>query len=521
MLHLAVREWIVVAKLAPSGESSESSSSWQAAAASSMRLALISQHFVQALSLIAICVQMRFVPRADFAVFGVAVLLVEFPRMLTTMGVGAAVVQKEKIGNDELSFLFWLNQAFGVAAMVVSISAAPFLAPSDDAIGLIPVTAALASSSLFAALSRVPQAILERELRIGVLARSQWVSMGLASAISIAMGLAGYRIWALVAHQWLELAIFSLLLWPNISWRPGRPSWKGYSAELFHYANAFTLSQWIHWLGQRFDRYWLWRLLAGTSLGLEWIGLYTQTMNLVLRPALMITGPLTGILLSAISRTRQDKQVLETLHGNVMRLAAIFLCPISFGLIATAEESLNLLGGEKWRAGAVLLVAMGSMMVSRAAINLAVIALSASGKSRLILVSSVASSLALVIAAILSTSLLGEHSHPANVTISMAAGQTIATAAVVLVPTLWMCAFALETPFMSLVQPWLKPLAVSGLMAAVVFGARFLPMDWDSISMVSRLGIFTALGAVIYLGLMWGDVRWAMRFLRRGRFEEV
>jgi O-antigen/teichoic acid export membrane protein len=483
-----------------------------------MRLALLSQLFVQGLSLVAISVQMRFVPRADFAVFGLAVLLVEFPRMLTTMGVGAAVIQKNQISSDELSFLFWLNQVFGVIAMLASIAAAPLLMQPGDATGLLPVTIALASGSLFAALARVPQAILERDLRIVVTARGQWISMGLASAISIALGIAGFRVWALVAHQWLELVIFSLVLWPNISWRPSRPSWKGYSADLFHYSSAFTLSQWIHWLGQRFDRYWLWRLLAGSSLGLEWIGLYTQTMNLILRPALMITGPLTGILLSALSRTMGDKHALDELHRSVMRLAAIALCPVCFGLIATAEESLYLLGGDKWRVAAGLLIAMSSIMVSRAAINLAVIALSASGKPRLIIGSSVAASLTLVVAAIVSTSLMTKSATPESITLAMAAGQTIATAAIILVPTLWLCSYALETPFMSLIQPWLKPLAVSGLMAGIVFGARFLPLPWDSIYILTRFAIFTLLGAIVYSVLMFPDIRWAFSFIRKGRF---
>jgi hypothetical protein len=100
----------------------------------------------------------------------------------------------------------------------------------------------------------------------------------------------------------------------------------------------------------------------------------------------------------------------------------------------------------------------------------------------------------------------------------MAAGQTIATAAIILVPTLWLCSFALETPFMSLIQPWLKPLAVSALMAATVFGARFLPLPWESMPILGRLAIFTLLGAAIYTALMLPDLRWAFSFLRKGRF---
>lgn len=485
-----------------------------------MRLALLSQLFVQGLSLSAISVQMRLVPHADFAVFGLAVLLVEFPRMLTTMGVGAAVVQKEQIQPDQLSFLFWLNQIFGVLAMLASVLAAPMLMQPGDAAGLLPVTIALASGSLFAALARVPQAILERQLRIGVIARGQWISMGIASATSIALGFCGFRIWALVAHQWIELVIFSLILWPSIDWRPSRPSWRGYSADLFHYSNAFTLSQWIHWLGQRFDRYWLWQLLAASAVGLEWIGLYTQTMNLILRPALMLTGPLTGILLSALSRSYHDKRTLEDFLGSVLRLAAISLCPVCFGLIATADESLYLLGGADWRPASTLLVAMGLIMVARAAINLAVIAISASGKSRVILGSSITASLALMLAAIVAPAIAKQYSTGAeSTTVAMAIGQTIATVCLVLLPMLWLCSRALQMQFNSFVRPWLKPTFVSGLMAAMVWGAKTLPLPWDSIPMLARLAMFTLLGATTYSAFMISDLRWAFAFLRRGRFE--
>lgn len=489
------------------------------AAASSVRVALLSQHVVQLLSLIAISVQMRLVPRADFAIFGLAVLLVEFPRMLTTMGVGAAVIQRPHIRSDELNFLFWLNQFFGLMAMAASVIAAMLFTQPGDAAGLLPVTAVLATSSLFAAVARVPQAVLERELRVGEIARGQWISMGIASAVSIAMGIAGLNIWALVAHQWLEVALFSLVLWPKITWRPSRPTWAGYSRDLFHYANAFTISQWIHWLGQRFDRYWLWSLLASSPLGLEWIGLYTQTMNLILRPALMITGPLTGVLLSALSRSAGDESAIRPLFRSIQRIAAIFLCPICFGLIATAEESLYFLGGEKWRHAAVLLVAMGTLMISRAAVNLAVIALSASGKPRLIVINAAASSLLLVIAACVATSATATNSHsPPAVTFAMAAGQSVVTAVLILMPTLWLCSYALKVPFLPLVLPWMKPLAVSALMALIVTGARFLPLPWQSIPTLVRFGMLAVIGAVFYSLIMLPDLKWVATFLRRGRF---
>lgn len=484
-----------------------------------MRLALLSQLFVQALSLIAISAQMRLVPKADFAIFGLAVLLVEFPRMLTTMGIGAAVVQKAEIRDEELNFLFWLNQAFGLIAMVASVIAAMFFMRPGDAEGLLPVTAVLATGSLFAAVARVPQAVLERELRVGMIARGQWISMGIASAVSIAMGVAGFKVWALVAHQWLEVALFSIVLWPNISWRPTRPSWRGYSSELFHYANAFTISQWVHWLGQRFDRYWLWALLADSPLGLEWIGLYTQSMNLILRPALMITGPLTGILLSALSRSLGDKQSLASLLRSVQRLAAILLCPVCFGLIATADESLYFLGGEKWRLATGIFVAMGTIMISRAAVNLAVITLSASGKPRLIVGNAIVSSLLLIIAAWATTAVIGRGAgSPQEITFAMAAAQSSATAALILMPTLWLCSFALKTPFLSLVVPWIKPLAISALMAILVTVARFLPLPWNSIPMLGRFAMLTLLGATFYMTVMLPDLRWVVVFLRHGKF---
>lgn len=484
-----------------------------------MRVALLSQHVVQLLSLIAISVQMRLVPRADFAIFGLAVLLVEFPRMLTTMGVGAAVIQRKEIRAEELTFLFWLNQVFGLMAMVASIIAALLFMQPGDAAGLLPVTAALATGSLFAAVARVPQAVLERELRVGEIARGQWVSMGVASTVSIAMGLAGFNIWALVAHQWLEVVLFSIVLWPKITWRPSRPTWVGYSPDLFHYANAFTISQWIHWLGQRFDRYWLWTLLAATPLGLEWIGLYTQTMNLILRPALMITGPLTGILLSALSRSAGDESVLGSLYHSIQRLAAIVLCPVCFGLIATADESLTFLGGEKWRIASGLLIAMGTLMISRAAVNLGVIALAASGKPRLIVLNAIVSSLVLAFVAWASTWFApGGGSNPPAVTFAMAASQSIITAAAILVPTLWLCSLSLKTPFLPLILPWLKPLAVSALMAAIVTGTRFLPLPWEAIPTLARFGMLAIVGALFYSLVMLPDLKWGATFLRSGRF---
>ena len=73
------------------------------------RNVLAGQLVSQLVSLAALAALYRLLTLDDFGLLGMAVPLVMLPRMMTTLGLAVATVQRERLEDDQLTYIFWLG----------------------------------------------------------------------------------------------------------------------------------------------------------------------------------------------------------------------------------------------------------------------------------------------------------------------------------------------------------------------------------------------------------------------------
>ena len=78
------------------------------------RSVLVGQLGSQLVSLVALAALYRLLEPGDFGLLGMAVPLVMIPRMLTTMGLAVASVQREQLEDNQLTHIFWLGLKMGL-----------------------------------------------------------------------------------------------------------------------------------------------------------------------------------------------------------------------------------------------------------------------------------------------------------------------------------------------------------------------------------------------------------------------
>jgi PST family polysaccharide transporter len=279
-------------------------------------------------------------------------------RIFVSSGLDVATIQRVELSDRQVSALFWINQGLGLAMAAAVAAASPLLVWFYGKDKLLPLTLALAGTSIVNALSTQHQALLQRRLRLGLLALIRLAALSLGGVAGIVAALAGRGIWALVAQQYVELGGLAALAWWVEPWRPGLVL-RGSAGGLVRFGGYYTLSSLMFYLVGNVDR-----ILVGYTLGAGGLGLYGQARNLMLKPVGIVLTPLTSIMLPALSRAAHDHRLYVRLLLGFFRFIALTMLPAAVGLAIVAPEAMRVLGGRQWAAaGPVLAILALALLV--------------------------------------------------------------------------------------------------------------------------------------------------------------
>ena len=89
---------------------------------------LFAQGTTFALNVGSTAVLARLLVPADFGLLAMVATLTRFIEQLKDLGLAAATIQRRDISHAEVSYLFWVNVAVGIAASLLTVAAAPVLA---------------------------------------------------------------------------------------------------------------------------------------------------------------------------------------------------------------------------------------------------------------------------------------------------------------------------------------------------------------------------------------------------------
>ncbi|RMF90780.1 MAG: lipopolysaccharide biosynthesis protein, partial [Planctomycetota bacterium] len=306
----------------------------------------------------------RWVGNVPYGLLGMVLVPVALARIFLTSGLDVAAVQDEKLTEDQLSALFWMNQFLGVATALAIGCSAPLLVRFYHEPRVGPVAWAMAGTTVVTALGLQHQALLQRRLRLGVLAVLRVVSqlVGGVAAVAVAWSIGG--VWALITQQYAELVTLAVLAWWFEPWRPRLRLFGVGTRRLLRFGTNYTFSSLMFFLSTNIDK-----ALIGHFFGASVLGLYGQAFNLAMKPVHTIVTPLTGIMLPALSRAQNDRAAYHRLLRSFVRFLALSLLPCGVGLALTAPEAILVLGGKEWAAAGTMLAVLAMAIPFQGVLN--------------------------------------------------------------------------------------------------------------------------------------------------------
>lgn len=269
---------------------------------------------------------------------------------ISAIDVGSAIVRQESLSQRWLSTAFWLSIALGLSVLIVLCLAAPLIAAFYGHEELTTLTRATSLGFALTACGTVPYALLRREMRFKVIARSDVMGVAAGGALGIALALRGYGVWALIAQGLLGGAVPPIANWVASRFRPTLELDRAMARDLFRFGALMSGSDFVIMTGASAAN-----ALIGRTLGANDLGLYMRALNLVQLVVQTVTTIAQALLLPALAFVRQEPARFRSVCLRATGLAALVFSPALAAFVAVPDVVLMLLYGPKWSDAAAVL----------------------------------------------------------------------------------------------------------------------------------------------------------------------
>lgn len=273
----------------------------------------------------------------DFGVLAAATVIISLSTVLAEAGLGKAVVQTSSDPFRSASTAFWISLILGSLATLLLALFSPLVAMffRDPRIG--DVVRALSLQCVLAALTAIPSALLQRELRFKALAASRLLGAVVSMLVALPLALRGAGYWALVASALTGQLTQLASVWVASGWRPGPGLSPVDRRALLTFGGWATASALLGW-----GFVWGDALIVARYLGAHDMGLYRVGNSLVIAAFGMALAPLLPVLFSVFSRHRGDLQAIRADLESAARVIALVSLP-GGAMLALASPAIDAL----------------------------------------------------------------------------------------------------------------------------------------------------------------------------------
>ncbi|PYJ68102.1 MAG: lipopolysaccharide biosynthesis protein [Verrucomicrobia bacterium] len=255
------------------------------------------------LNLAFIMVLARLLTPKDFGLYAMVTTIMGFLWIFQDIGLSTATVQRQEINHTQVSNLFWVNVGVGSLITLVVAASAPVIAWFYREPRLIGITLVLSTTFLLSSSAVQHIALLNRQMRFGVIAMLDVVSVLGSYLTGVGMALSGYGYWALVGANVIQVVVRLVLAWLISRWQPRLPSRNAQTRHLLSFGANITIGNLINTLARGLDN-----VLIGRFFGPVAVGLYSRASILLMRPLEQFTIPINAVLVPALSRVQTEPE---------------------------------------------------------------------------------------------------------------------------------------------------------------------------------------------------------------------
>lgn len=302
-----------------------------------------SQILSQMMSWVVTLAVIRMLDPADYGLFAMTQVILNFATFLNGYGLVSALVQSDRVETHRLRQAFTIMLLLNGALALLQLAIAPLAADYYDqpmVADLLRVQALLYLSTPFIS---VPEAIMGRALDFKRPALVNLIAAIASAAVALIGALSGWGVWTLV---WAPIAGFWVKAVGYVIATGFRPmpsfDFRGTGAMVAY--GASLLGGQLFWIVQsQADIF-----IGGRMLEPHALGLYAEALFLTQIFVSKFVPPLNDVAFPAYARMQQDVSRVAWSFCKAVKLLLLLTCPIYLGMAVTAEPLVETLFGQKW-----------------------------------------------------------------------------------------------------------------------------------------------------------------------------
>jgi O-antigen/teichoic acid export membrane protein len=263
--------------------------------------------------------------------------------MFSEMGLGAAIVQKDKVTQNELSSIFWFSIVVGVIFAAASLVLAYPTSWIFDEPRVIPVTQFISVLFIISALMIVPSSLLAREARFKEIGMIQLIAVVVTSLCMLLMAKAGYGVWTLIGGGFIQKCLTVILTFAVTKWHP-EPHFDFSEAKpLLKFGINVAGSRSLYYVFQKSDKF-----IVGKMFNAQFLGYYSLAMQLSSIPTEKIVSTIQQVAYPVFARYQNNPSKFQNVYLELIKYVSFIVMPLFLGGMFLGEEIILVCLGEKW-----------------------------------------------------------------------------------------------------------------------------------------------------------------------------
>jgi PST family polysaccharide transporter len=289
--------------------------------------------------------------------FGLVTMVTTFSLLLASFGLNGfteAILQRPEIDDPLASNLFWINLGGGTLLSLGFAAAGSLIAGFYREPKVANVAIGLSFTIFFTSTSVLHLALLKRGMKFSALAVNDIVARVVSVVVSIALAVAGFGVWALVAGAVALPLSQSIGAWTLCRWFPKLPRRVPGTMSVV----VFAINTYLHCIVNYFTKN-TDNLLVGWRFSAQALGFYKKAYDLFALPANQLLSPISAVVLTTLSRLQDNRAEYQRCFLRGLSILAFVGMAISGELTLIGKDFIRVLLGPGWDAAGRIFVFFG------------------------------------------------------------------------------------------------------------------------------------------------------------------
>lgn len=304
----------------------------------------VSKTIIQLFNVIIFLYVANLLTPADYALMGIAVLLIGILDMTTEFGLGEAIVQRKDLTPEIINTVFIVTAFIGVCITGLSIMLAGMVQDFFAMPGVAEVIHVLSFVLLLKSLTIVPYKLMERHLEFRNKAMIDMVAKFVSLTAAAVLAYSGFGVWALVYTQIIQAAITFV---GTAFCKPFKPSFRifqiGMIKDMLVFGVRIIALRFSWYMRDQSDKF-----IGGKFLEKSEFGYYSYGFQLTRIVQDIIYSVMNTISVPLLAKLQADDDKVNHAYLRLVKYCALVTLPVFIGGLVLSREFFDLFLSDHW-----------------------------------------------------------------------------------------------------------------------------------------------------------------------------